>query len=261
MPQPLSVVIITFNEAENIERCIRSVADIADEVLVVDSFSTDNTPDLARSLGARVVQRPWPGYARQREWAAQEATYDWVLALDADEYLSPELRDSIAQTKSLPAADACSFNRLNRIGEYWVRHGGWYPDRKVRLFDRRKVRFIDAGGHDAVQPVEGATQQRLRGELLHHANADIRSRLTQINKLSSDSAVYLYQNGQRSSWWKLLFKPPFRFLKEYLLRRGFLDGFYGLVIAASSAQYVFWREFKIMEFQRKGKAGSGTCRE
>lgn len=253
MPQPLSIVIITFNEAENIERCIRSVAGIADEVLVVDSLSTDNTPELARSLGARVVQRPWPGYARQREWAAQAAAHDWVLALDADEYLSPELHASILQVKSAPQADAYSFNRLNRIGQYWVRHGGWYPDRKVRLFDRRKVKFIDAGGHDTVQPVEGATQEWLRGELLHHANADIHSRLAQVNKLGTDSARYMFQNGKRSSWLKLLLKPPFRFIKEYFLRRGFLDGFYGLVIAASSAQYVFWRELKIMELQRKGK--------
>jgi glycosyltransferase involved in cell wall biosynthesis len=249
----LSVVIITFNEAANIERCIGSTAGLADEVLVVDSFSTDDTPAIARRLGARVVQRAWPGYAQQREWAAQEAAHDLVLALDADEYLSSELHAAILPIKNLSSADAYTFNRLNRIGEYWVRHGGWYPDRKLRLFDRRKVTFHDAGGHDSIVPVPGATTGHLPGHLLHHSNPDLHDRLAQINKLSLDSALYLYRSGRKASWPGLFFKPPVRFFKEYFLRLGFLDGFYGLALACSSAQYVFWREYKIMELQRKTK--------
>lgn len=250
----LSVVVITFNEAANIERCLQSTAGLADEVLVVDSFSTDDTPALARRLGARVVQRAWPGYAQQREWAAHEAAHNFVLALDADEYLSPELHRAIAEVKNASVtSDAYTFNRLNRIGHYWVRHGGWYPDRKLRLFDRRKVTFHDAGGHDSIVPVPGATTTHLPGHLLHHSNPDLHDRLAQINKLSLDSALYLHRSGRKASWPGLFFKPPVRFVKEYFLRQGFLDGFYGLALACSSAQYVFWREYKIMELQRKTK--------
>ena len=249
--RPLSVVIIAFNESGNIARCIQSVNGLADEVLVVDSFSTDDTPAIAARLGARVVQRPWPGYAQQREWAAAHAAHDLVLALDADEYLSPELFTSIKVCKTGPCADACTFNRLNRIGDYWVKHGGWNPDRKLRLFDRHKVRFHDAGGHDSIVPLPSATHRHLPGNLLHHANAGLHDRMAQVNKLSMDSALYLQRCGKRASWLRVFFKPPGRFLKEYVFRLGFLDGFYGLALAASSAQYVFWREYKLMEMQKK----------
>ncbi len=235
---------------------MRSVEGLADEVIVVDSFSTDNTPAIAAGLGARVLQRTWPGYSAQREWACAQAQHDWVLALDADEYLSPELFQAIAKVKTQPVANAYTFNRLNRIGQYWVRYGGWYPDRKLRLFDRRKVRFQDAGGHDSIVPLPGATTAHLDGHLLHHANADLHERVAQVNKLSLDSARYLYANGKRSSWLRMLFKPLWRFVVEYFLRRGFLDGAYGLAIASSSAQYVFWREFKLWEMTYFDKAST-----
>lgn len=251
--QPLSVVIITFNEAAHIERCISSVHGLAEEVLVVDSLSTDETPAIAARMGARVVQRPWPGYAKQREWAASHASHDLILALDADEYLSPELYAAIAKFKSEPSADTCSFNRLNRIGNYWVRHGGWYPDRKLRLFFRGKVFFKDAGGHDTVVPLLGASKTHLPGNLLHQANAGLHDRIAQVNKLSRDSAIFMFQSRKKTSWLRILLKPPGRFLKEYILRLGLFDGFYGFAIAASSAQYVFWREYKLLEMHRESR--------
>lgn len=250
---PLSVVIITFNEAANIERCIRSVEGLADEVLVVDSFSSDETPVMAARLGARVLQRAWPGYALQREWATHQARHELVLALDADEYPSPALYDSIAAVKLHAHADAYLFPRRNRIGSYWVRHGSWYPDKKLRLFFRNKVRFEDAGGHDMVVPLSGCRTTILQGDLMHHANNGIQERLAQVNKLSSDSAKYLFSTGKHTSWVKILIKPAVRFSIEYFLRLGFLDGFYGYAIAVSSAQYVFWREYKLMEMHRNIK--------
>ncbi len=252
----LSVVIITFNESANIERCISSVEGLADEIVVVDSFSTDDTPALAAGLGARVLQRPWPGYAAQREWAVAQAAHDLVLALDADEYLSPELYASISEVKKTAGAGTYAFNRFNRIGDYWVRHGGWYPDRKLRLFDRRKVRFQDAGGHDSVVPLPGLSTAYLPGHLLHYANAGLHERVAQINKLSRDSAEYLHRVGKKPSWARILLKPAGRFLGEYFLRRGFQDGFYGFALAVSSAQYVFWREYKLMELERKERASA-----
>lgn len=250
----LSIVIITFNEAANIERCIRSVEGLADEVLVVDSFSSDETPAIATRLGARVLQRPWPGYAPQREWAARQARHELVLALDADEYLSAELYTSIAAVKLHADADAFLFPRRNRIGTYWVRHGSWYPDKKLRLFFRSKVKFDDAGGHDTVVPLPGCRVSILHGDLMHHANNGIQERLTQVNKLSGDSAGYLFRSGKRTSWARILLKPAVRFSVEYFFRLGFLDGFYGYAIAVSSAQYVFWREYKLMEMHRNLKA-------
>ncbi len=251
---PLSVVIITFNEAANIERCIRSVEGLADEVLVVDSFSSDETPTMATQLGARVLQRAWPGYAPQREWATHQARHELVLALDADEYLSPELYHAVTTVKSDAPADAYLFPRRNRIGSYWVRHGSWYPDKKLRLFFRSKVKFEDAGGHDMVVPLAGCRVSTLQGDLMHYANNGIQDRLAQVNKLSGDSARYLFSIGRRTSWIKILLKPAVRFSIEYFLRLGFLDGFYGYAIAASSAQYVFWREYKLMEIHRNIKA-------
>jgi len=256
--QPLSVVIITFNEAENIERCIRSVKGLADEVLVVDTFSSDATPVLAEQRGAKVIQRSWPGYALQRAWAAGNARHEFILALDADEYLSTELYESIAFEKIQPNADAYIFARRNRIGTYWVRHGGWYPDKKLRLFFRNKVRFEDAGGHDTVKVLDGCRLSELKGNLLHHANSGIQDRLSQVNKLSGDSAAYLFRTGRKPSWLKILLKPGFRFAIEYFLRVGFLDGFYGFAIAVSSAQYVFWREYKLMELHRNFNVENGT---
>lgn len=253
MMQPLSVIIITFNEAANISRCIGSVQQLADEIIVVDSFSTDNTPEIAQSLGARVFSRPWPGYAAQREWAAGQTTHDLILALDADEFLSPELTEAIHQVKLNPSADTYSFSRFNKIGPYWVRFGSWNPDRKLRLFYKDKVRFIHTGGHDTISPVQQASHQRLNGKLLHFAYDNLHQRITQINKLSSDSANYLFHIGRKTSWAHILLKPIFRFFAEYFIKLGCLDGFYGFAIAASSAQYVFWREYKLLELLRSNK--------
>jgi glycosyltransferase involved in cell wall biosynthesis len=248
--QALSVIIITFNEASQIARCIRSVQDIADEILVVDSYSTDNTIEIAQALGAKTLLHHWPGYAQQREWATAQTSHNLVLALDADEFLSPELSESIRKVKHQPSADTYSFSRFNKIGPYWVKYGSWNPDRKLRLFIKHKVQFIDNGGHDAIIPQPDTTHQQLSGKLLHFAYDNLHQRIAQINKLSSDSANYLFRIGRKSSWMHVLLKPTFRFLSEYILRLGCLDGFYGFAIAASSAQYVFWREYKLLELTR-----------
>ncbi len=249
----LSVVVITLNEAENIERCLSSVQGLADEIVVVDSFSTDDTVALAQAMGAKVLQHPFQSYSQQRAFAVQQASSDHVLALDADEYLSEELKASIRRVKSVWSADCFTFNRLNRIGDKWLRHTSWYPDRKLRLFDRRKVTFTGTGGHDTIQPNVGTTVQHLAGDLLHHANPDIHSRAQQMNNLSRASAIYLFEQGKRTNWFRIFFKPPLRFFVEYILRRGFLDGFYGFVIAKTAAYYVFLREVKLAELWRKKK--------
>ena len=243
----LSVVVIALNEAANIDRCLDSVQGIADEIVVVDSYSTDDTVALAEARGARVLFHRFESYNQQREHAARAASSDYVLALDADEYLSAELRESIAAAKQSWLTDTYVFNRLNRIGDTWL----WYhPDRKLRLFDRRKVKFTGIGGHDTVAPVPGATKSNLPGHLLHHVNVDLHDRTAQNNRLSTATARYYYGQGRRGSWLRMLYKPFFRFLIEYFLRRSFLSGFYGFTVAVISAHYVFLREAKLLEMWR-----------
>lgn len=241
----LSVVIITFNEEKNIERCIRSAADLADEVLVVDSFSTDATRELAAGLGARVLTHAFEGHRQQKAWAIEQARNEYVLSLDADEALSGKLADSVRKALENWTHDGYYMNRMSRIGGRWIRHGGWYPDRKMRLFDRRCYRIGGVNPHDRFDPAPGARTTRLQGDLLHYTNDDLTARVETINKFSTIAAQAYFDRGKRGNWWRLLFKPAGRFLAEYIVRRGFLDGFYGYAIAQTSAQYVFLREAKL----------------
>lgn len=248
----ISLVVITFNEAHNIRRCLESARGIADEILVVDSVSTDQTTAIAESLGARVIIQPFLGYVGQKRFAIGQAVHPIVLSLDADEALSETLRQSILEVKSRWTRDCYSMNRLSNIGGRWIRHGGWYPDRKMRLFDRGKYEIAGIDPHDKFVPLSGASSSYLKGDILHYTNADINSRVHTVNRFSTVAAQAFYDRGKRGSWMRLLFKPFFRFFTEYFLRLGFLDGFYGFVIAKTSAQYVFLREGKLLEIQKNG---------
>lgn len=249
--RPISVVIMTFNEEANIARCLESCRDIADEILVVDSFSTDRTTEIAAGMGARVIQHIFEGYAKQRLYSIGMARHDMVLVLDADEWLSDALRQSILTTRKVNGFECYAINRCNSIGGRWMRHGAWYPDRKFRFFDRRKIKILDEEPHDRIVPVPGATVSHLNGDIYHLSDADLHSRYFTINKHSTTAARHLFVKGKRSSYWRLLFKPVIRFLKEYLWQKGFLDGFYGYAVSMSSAHYVFMREAKLMELWRQ----------
>ena len=246
----ISLVVITFNEAQNIRRCLESANGIADEILIVDSISTDETTVIASSLGARVIAQPFLGYVGQKRYAIAQAIYPIVLSLDADEALSETLRQSILDAKANWKCDCYTMNRLSQIGGRWIRHGGWYPDRKMRLFDREKYEITGIDPHDKFVPSPGARSGHLKGDILHYTNADINSRVHTINRFSTVAAQAFYDRGKRGSWPRLLFKPLFRFFVEYFLRLGFLDGFYGFMIAKTSAQYVFLREGKLLEIQK-----------
>ena len=248
----ISLVVITFNEAQNIRRCLESVNGIADEMLVVDSVSTDETAEIARSMGARVISQPFLGYVAQKRFAIEQASCPIVLSLDADEALSETLRQSILAVKANWRCDCYEMNRLSNIGGKWIRHGGWYPDRKMRLFDRKKYEIAGIDPHDKFVPLPGARYGRLGGDILHYTNADISSRVSTVNRFSTLAAQAFHDRGRRGSWLRLLFKPFFRFFVEYFIRRGFLDGFYGFIIAITSAQYVFLREAKLLEIRKNG---------
>lgn len=242
---------ITFNEAVNIARCLDSVQHIADEILVVDSYSTDDTVAIAVSKGARILEHPFEGYIEQRGFAVEQAKYDCILALDADECVSKELEESILTAKRDWQYDCYTVNRLNGIGGQWIRYGAWYPDPKMRFFDRRKAVCTGTTPHDRIEPIEGASLGKLKGDLLHYSDDNIEDRIKSVNSLTSASAKYLFEQGKRTNWLIIFFKPFIKFLTIYWLRRGFLDGFYGFVIAKSLADYTYLQQIKLMELQRK----------
>ncbi len=242
----LSVVVITFNEAANIGRCLAALGDVADEVLVVDSFSSDDTVDICRAHGARVVQNAFAGYVEQKNFATAQARFDHVLQLDADEVLTDELRQSICRAKADWRHAAYSLARLTNYCGRWVRHGGWYPDRKLRLYDRRLGRWEGLLLHERYAVAPGQSTGALAGDALHYSYPSIAQHVSQLNKFTSITAQERALRGHtRVTLFHLLLKPLWKFGHGYFLRLGFLDGFAGLSIAALSAWGVFLKFAKL----------------
>ncbi len=244
----ISAVIITYNEERNIRRCIESLQDIADEVLVVDSFSTDRTEDICREMGAVFLQHEFKGHIEQKNYALDKAGHDFILSLDADEALSDELRESVRSAKNNWDSDGYSLNRLTSYCGKWIRHCGWYPDVKIRLWDRRKGRWGGTNPHDRVEMKEGSTVKHLNGELLHYSYHSIAQQVAQMNSFSDLAARAAYEKGKKAYFIKdILLNPPGTFLKMYFLQRGFLDGYYGFVISANSSFSKFLKYLKLRE--------------
>jgi glycosyltransferase involved in cell wall biosynthesis len=241
----LSVVIMTYNEESNLPRCLESVKGIGEEIFILDSFSTDRTLEIARAAGARVEQHAFGGFVEQRKRALESAAYDWVFCIDADEYLSSELKASILRAKAANSFDGYFNNRRNKIGPKWINHGSWYPDRKIRLFDRRKVKIAGQDPHDVMVPEKDASIGFLKGDLMHLADESFESRYRKNEKHSTRAAEALYAKGVKPNIFRLYIKPAARFISSYLLRLGFLDGYYGWFVAKSEAQYVRLREEKL----------------
>jgi glycosyltransferase involved in cell wall biosynthesis len=247
----LSVTIITRNEAADIAAAIASVA-WADDILVVDSQSTDGTADLARAAGARVIVRDWPGYIEQKNFAAMQAAHDWILSLDADERATPGLAREIQQTLEQPAHQAYQLPRVTWYLGQWIRATDWYPDYQTRLYDRRAARWTGRYVHEGVT-VDG-TLGRLRGDLQHFAYRDISDHLETIDRYTTLAARQMHEDGRRASPAALLLHGPLAFLRNYLLRGGFRLGTTGLVISTLNAYYVFLKFAKLWQWQR----GVGT---
>lgn len=254
----LSAVIITLNEEKNIGRCIASLQGIADEVLVVDSLSTDRTEEICRELNVRFVKQAFLGYIEQKNFALGLAAYDHVLSLDADEALSDELRGSIREVLSAWNADGYYFNRLTNYCGQWIRHGGWYPDRKLRLVDRRKASWQGTNPHDKLMMQKDSKTLFLEGDLLHYSYYSIDQHVAQVNHFSTIKAKVMFDSGQGSSCWKMMASPCFKFFKTYFLKLGFLDGVFGYIIARNSAHSTFLKYAKVRALQREArKTGSG----
>ena len=218
----LSACIITYNEADRIEACLDSVA-FCDEIVVVDSHSSDATRELARRRGARVIERDWPGYRSQKQFAIESAAHDWVLCLDADERLTPELGASIRSAlAATPSAAAFAVARRNRFLGRWLRHGEGYPDWIVRLFDRRRARWSDTPVHESV--VAHGPIVRLSGDLLHESAESLEAYVAKQNRYTTLQASAMRERGEHASFARLLLAPLVRFARLYVVRLGFLDG-------------------------------------
>ena len=250
MARSLSVIVITRNESARLEACLASVA-FASERVVLDNGSTDDTPAIAQALGARVARtEDWPGFGAQKNRALDLATGDWVLSIDADERVTPQLREQVEAVLADPRFDAYTVNRRSSYCGQYMRHSGWYPDRLVRLFRRGSARFSDHAVHESLQ-VRG-TIGRLDGELLHESYADFEAVLDKVNRYSTAGAHDLHRRGVRGSPGKALGHGLWAFLRTYLFKRGFLDGRLGLALAISNAEGTYYRYVKLWLMQRPG---------
>jgi glycosyltransferase involved in cell wall biosynthesis len=244
-----AAVVITLDEEAHIRRCLESVA-WADEIIVVDAESRDKTVQIAREFTDRVISRPWPGFAAQKNFALDQSTAEWLLSLDADEAVSPELREEIATTiAEAGACDGYAVRRRNMFLGQWIRHGGLYPDWQLRVFRRGRGRFVDRAVHESVR-VEGRVG-RLRGHLVHRSYEDVGDFFERAHRYSSLAAEEWIGQGRSVRTRELVLRPLARFLSMYLVRRGFLDGRRGLLLATLYAYYVFMRSAKVWEGTRR----------
>lgn len=238
---PLSVVIITFNEEKNIERCLESVIPIAEEVVVLDSFSTDRTLDICQKWGVKVEQHSFDGHIQQKNRALELATHDWVLSLDADEALSGALQTSIQHWKKQQHPIPAWMNRKTNYCGQWIHHSGWYPDRKLRLFNRHQARWGGQNPHDKIVLDPGISSTRIQGDLLHYSYYTVEEHMERARKYAQISAKAMKSNGKRLFWFQQYWNPVMKWIKCYLIRGGFRDGKAGWTICKIAALETYWK--------------------
>lgn len=231
----LSVVIITFNEEKNIARCLDSVATIADDIVVVDSFSTDNTKQICEEKNIRFVEHKFDGHIEQKNWAITQTKHQYVLSLDADEALTKELQVEIIKAKNNWQYDGYSFNRLTNYCGVWIKHCGWYPDKKLRLWDSTKGKFGGVNPHDKVIMDKTANTRHIDLDILHYSFYTIEQHLKQIDYFTDISSKAAFEKGKKSNGFKIFYTYTFKFFRDYILKLGFLDGYYGYVVCKNSA--------------------------
>ena len=245
MAVPVTATVITYNEAANIRAALESLS-WADEIVVVDSESTDDTVSIARTFTDKVIVRPWPGYVEQKNFAAAQAAHDWIFSLDADERVSPELsRELTALIARGPAAAGYRVPRVTFHLGRWIRSTDWYPDYQLRFYDRRRGRWTGRHVHESVK-VDGPSED-LRGELQHYAYRDLAHHFQTMDRYTPLAAKQMFEEGRRAGWIDLVMHPPAAFFRNYLLRGGFKDGVPGLIVSAMNARYVGLKFAKLWE--------------
>lgn len=261
MPK-ISAVIITFNEEKYIEQCIQSVKDVADEIVVIDSLSTDRTPEICKKLGVKFIEQPFLGYKEQKNFALKQASNDFILSLDADEALSIELKDEILKLKSSECTKYAGyyFNRLNNYCGQWIYHTTYYPEQKLRLFDRTKGEWGGLNPHDRFVLKKGCKSKHIKGNLLHWFIDNHDEHIQKINRFSSISADSYFKAGRTSNYFKIIFNPIFHFLRGYIVKLGFLDGYNGFIISSLNSYLCFLKYVKlrslILESKNKKRTNS-----
>jgi glycosyltransferase involved in cell wall biosynthesis len=254
MPE-ISAVIITFNEEKNIARCLESLQGVADEIVVVDSFSTDKTEEICSSYRVKFVKHAFAGHIEQKNWALTQASYPHVLSLDADEALTEELRQSVLDAKDQWEEDGYYFNRLTNYCGQWIHHCGWYPDRKLRLWDKRKGSWQGVNPHDKYLMEPGATTGFLKGDLLHYSYYSISQHVTQANYFTDIAARAALKEGKKAGICRIFLSTVVKFIKDYFIKLGFLDGYYGFIICQISANATFLKYIKLRQLrQQQNKA-------
>lgn len=242
----ISGVIITYNEARNIARCLQSLQVVCDEILVLDSYSTDSTAQICHSFGVRFEQNTFEGHIQQKNEALQRASHPWVLSLDADEALSPELHASIlALKKESPQKGGFTFNRLTNYCGKWIHHSGWYPDTKLRLVTKADAQWGGINPHDQLLPSKELQLQHLKGDLLHYSYYTKADHFKQIAYFSAIAAKELHARRIKSSIPTIIIKVAAQFIKSYFIKLGFLDGVAGWHIAVRSA-YATQQKYQLL---------------
>lgn len=246
----ISAVIITKNEENSLERCLFSLREIVDEILILDSFSTDGTEAIAQKFGARFLPQEWLGYAATKNKGNELASGDYILSLDADEALSEELRTSLLRVKS-ELKGCYSFNRLNHYAAKPIRRCGWYPDRKMRLFPKGKANWQGDFVHEEIVKDRDLEETWLEGDLLHYTYSDIADHVARSNRYSSLAAKQIAASSKGGLRIRAYFSAALRFLKVYFLKMGFAEGFYGLMIARVNSREVWLKYMKALEIRKK----------
>lgn len=247
---------MTRNEEQNLPRCLEAVR-WADEILILDSGSTDGTLEIAKKFGAKVHQLPWEGFGKQKQKGVELSSGEWVLSIDADEVVTPELKAEIAARLATDNGTAGYYlKRRAYFLDRFVQHGGWYPDWVLRLFKKGKGRFTPAAVHESV--ILDGPSARLGADLLHYTDPDFSHYLAKLNRYTDLSALELFEKGERGSFFKILANPAVKFFSQYFLKAGFLDGRAGFILAGASAFHVFSKYVKLWELSR-GKNGSRTA--
>jgi glycosyltransferase involved in cell wall biosynthesis len=242
----LSGVIITFNEERTIERCLRSLVNVVDEIIVVDSFSTDNTKSICERYNVNFIEQKFLGYIEQKNFALKHASHNHIVSLDGDESLSERLQNSIINLKTNWEFEGYYVNRFNNFCGQWIRHSDWYPNKKLRVFDRRKAAWIGINPHDRVQ-LRDATKKtgHLKGDILHwtyQSNSEFNAK---TDYFSTIAAQAYFEKGKKASLWKIIWNPTWAFFKSYFLRLGFLDGYNGFIICKETARITFLKYSKL----------------
>lgn len=245
----LSVVIITFNEEKNIGRCLESVKDVADDIVVVDSFSTDKTHEICKSYRVNFIQRKWEGYSVAKNFANNLGKHDWILSLDADEALSGELKKSILEWKQLPFPTPSKFSRLSNYCGRWIHHCGWYPDIKIRIFDRRTTNWMGEI-HEKLSGINENKILLLRGDCFHYSYYSLDEHYKQAQKYSDIASKEMNMKGKKIFYLMIFIKTAHKFIRNYLIKFGFLDGKYGYIICKITAWETYLKYSKLYKLNK-----------